>query len=254
MKRKLVGRFFFNSLFFGPVTPNDIWLKILDDIKNRGECAAVFDLDSTLFCVSPRSQAILRELSIQDWFRQKFPDASRVLASVEILPTEYGIKSALVRSGVQPTPGLVEQVVTFWRERFFSNTHMHHDLTYPGAQDFVRRVHEGGADVYYLTGRNESKMREGTMRNLTSWKFPDVPLERVMMKLDSEEADHVFKERRLKDLSLNYKHIWFFENEPVIIHHVRRELPGVHIVFVESTHSGKADPPTDLLTVRMDFR
>lgn len=236
------------------MTPNEILIKILDEVRAGKKCAAVFDLDSTLFCVSPRSQAILRELATDADFTRDFPAAAAALSKIEILPTEYGIKTAITRAGVQPVPGLVERVVQFWREKFFSNTHMHHDLTYPGAQDFVRRVHDGGADVYYLTGRNENKQREGTMRTLKSWNFPDLPLERVILKLRSEDQDHIYKETQLKEIADRYPTVWFFENEPVIIHHVRRELPNVHIVFIDSAHSGKANPPTDLLTVRMDFR
>ncbi len=238
------------------MSPNQILAKILAEVKTVGigNCAAVFDLDSTLFCVSPRSQAILRDLAADPRFQSRFPAASRILASARILPTEYGIKQALFRTGLSPSQDLVETVRSYWRQYFFSNSHMHHDLMYPGAHEFVTRVHEGGADVYYLTGRNETLMRDGTMVNLKTWNFPDLPFERVMMKPNDQDSDENFKEQKLKDLSARYKRIWFFENEPVIIHQVRRELPDLRIVFIDSAHSGKANPPTDLLTVRMDFR
>lgn len=236
------------------MTPNEILSEILNDYQKHGKCIAVFDLDSTLFCVSPRSQAILRDLAAETSFEERFPAASHLLSSVEVLPTEYGIKTAMLRSGIAPAPGLVEAVITYWREKFFSNTHMNHDVTYPGAVEFVQRLHQAGVEVYYLTGRNEIKMREGTMRNLKNWNFPNLPLERAIMKPNEADADHVFKEMKLKELAHLAPAVWFFENEPVIVHHVRRELPDVHIVFVDSAHSGKADPPTDLMTVRMDFR
>jgi hypothetical protein len=78
-------------------------------------------------------------------------------------------------------------------------------------------------------------------------------MERVMMKPSDHDSDENFKEMRLREMTSRYEKIWFFENEPVIIHQVRKALPDVRIVFIDSTHSGKADPPTDLLTLRMDF-
>lgn len=254
MGRELVGRFFAISLFFSPVTPNEILLKILDDVRSSKNCAAVFDLDSTLFCVSPRSQAILRELASTPEFQTRFPEASRALSTIEVLPTEYGIKKAMIRTGLNPSQELVDTVVTFWRAKFFSNSHMQHDLIYPGAEKFVESVHTAGADVYYLTGRNESLMRAGTMQNLRVWKFPDIPVERVMMKLNAADQDHQYKEERLRALASTYERVWFFENEPVIIHHVREQLPDVQMVYVDSTHSGKAEPPKGLMTLSMDFR
>lgn len=237
-----------------PVTPNEILTKVVLDITQYKTCAAVFDLDSTLFCVSPRSEAILRDLAREPWFVEKFPQAAPILSTVKVDPSEYGIKAALMRTNLNPTPELVETVKKYWREKFFSNSHMRHDLVYPGAQQFVKRIHDAGADLYYLTGRNETLMREGTHHNLKQESFPDIPSERVMMKPSDHDSDENFKEMRLREMSSRYECIWFFENEPVIIHQVRKALPEVRIVFIDSTHSGKADPPTDLLTVRMDFR
>lgn len=235
------------------MTPNEILTKVLLDISQYKTCAAIFDLDSTLFCVSPRSQAILQDLAREPWFGEKFPEAAPVLSSVKVEKHEYGIKAALQRTGLNPSEELVQTVRKYWRSKFFSNSHMRHDLMYPGAQEFVQRIHDAGAEVYYLTGRSEALMREGTMDNLKYWKFPDLPFERVMMKPSDLESDENFKEIRLREMKSRYECIWFFENEPVIIHQVRKSLPDIRIVFIDSNHSGKADPPTDLLTVRMDF-
>jgi hypothetical protein len=236
------------------VTPNEILTKVVLDITQYKNCAAVFDLDSTLFCVSPRSEAILHDLAKEPWFIEKFPREAVILSTIKVEPTEYGIKAALMRTPLQPTEELIEAVKKYWRSKFFSNSHMRHDLVYPGAPEFVKRVKDAGATVYYLTGRNESLMKDGTHLNLKNWSFPDIPIERVMMKPSDLDSDENFKEMRLREMSSKYDCIWFFENEPVIIHQVRRALPDVRIVFIDSAHSGKADSPTDLLTVRMDFR
>jgi hypothetical protein len=236
------------------VTPNEILHLILEDLRTFKKCAVVFDLDSTLFCVSPRSEAILHDLALEPSFRARFPEAALVLEKISVLPEEYGVKSALMRSGLAVSMDLMITVRDYWREKFFANSHLHHDLIYPGADRFVHRVFDAGAEVYYLTGRNDQKMRTGTMANLANWKFPDIPIERVMMKGSLDVSDEKFKEVRLKELASRHDRIWLFENEPVIIHQVRRALPDVRIVYMDSAHSGKANPPTDLLTLRMDFR
>ena len=236
------------------MTPNEILFQILEDLRTFRNCAVVFDLDSTLFCVSPRSEVILHELSTEPWFRSRFPEAALVLENIRVLPEEYGVKSALLRSGLVPSLDLQIAVRDYWRTKFFANSHLHHDLMYPGAAAFVSRVHAAGATVYYLTGRNDAKMREGTMKNLVDWKFPAIPIERVIMKGSLDVSDENYKEVRLRDLSSSHDRVWLFENEPVIIHQVRRALPALRIVYLDSAHSGKANPPTDLLTLRMDFR
>ena len=241
-------------MFPNAVTPNEILLSILQDIRTVKNCAVVFDLDSTLFCVSPRSEAILRELALEPVFRAQFPDAASVLSSISVRPEEYGVKSALLRSGLVPSLELMIAVRDYWRLKFFANSHLHHDLIYPGAEKFVHRVFAAGASVYYLTGRCEEKMRVGTMAALAEWKFPDIPVDRVIMKGSLDVTDESYKETRLRELALKHDRIWLFENEPVIIHKVRRALPDIHIVYMDSAHSGVANPPTDLLTLRMDFR
>src|SRR5262249_39635540 len=133
--------FFWKFARFEGVSPNEILQDILKDVRDLGSCAAVFDLDSTLFCVSPRSQAILHDWANEEWFRGRFPDASQVLAKVVVHPTEYGIKASLIRAGLEATPELIDTVRSYWRSKFFGNSHMKHDLIYPGAQDFVNKVH-----------------------------------------------------------------------------------------------------------------
>ncbi len=44
----------------------------------------------------------------------------------------------------------------------------------------------------------------------------------------------------------NYEKIYFFENEPANLNHLSRFCPHVEMIFFESTHAGKADPPTHI--------
>lgn len=216
--------------------------------------AVVFDLDSTLFCVSPRIQHILRLLSQDPEFAVTYKEPSAILRNIEVIPTDWGVRTVLERTGMSATPELVRRVRSFWSRHFFSNHHLDKDIIYPGANDYVRHLHGLGARILYLTGRSDQAMRTGTLRALEKWGFPLDAEEDLYMKPLEVEKDEAFKAQVLMQMESQFDHIWFFENEPVIIEQVRRLVPMVHIVFVNSTHSGKGRPPTDLRTIGMSYR
>lgn len=217
--------------------------------------AVIFDLDSTLFCVSPRTQNILRRLSRDESFRAAFSEASEVLANVEVLPTDWGVKQVLERARMpkMDSPELARAIRNYWRKYFFSSHDLVHDIIYPSANEYVRHLHTLGADIMYLTGRPEGSMRPGTISALHAFGFPYTADEKLMMKPTEAQTDEGFKANLLRELVKNYDHIWFFENEPVIIEQVRASLPQVRIVFVDSTHSGKSLSPKDLPTIGMSY-
>lgn len=215
--------------------------------------AVVFDLDSTLFCVSPRTRAILQSLGNDPSFQSQFETESRTLKNVEVEPSDWGIRSVLLRHHPDSPMEFFKTVRDYWRRHFFSNSFLEHDITYPSADLYVKHLESLGAEIYYLTGRPGKAMGEGTLRSLQKFGFPLKDPSRLLMKPEDEEADEHFKTQALRELLKSYDHIWFFDNEPVIIHEVRATLPQVHIVFVNSVHSGRAAAPTDLPTIQMSF-
>lgn len=215
--------------------------------------AVIFDLDSTLFEVSSRTREILRQLGARPEFRSRFETASETLRGIEVLPTDWGIKSLLTRYQSLASDGLVKQVRDFWRKHFFSSHFLHHDEIHPFADEYVRHLCELGAEIYYLTGRPSGSMRPGTVAALQRHRFPIVSDEHLLMKPSDVETDEHFKVVALKELVPRFDHIWFFENEPVIIDDVRKAVPSVNIVFVDSVHSGKAQPPVDLPKIGPSF-
>lgn len=228
-------------------------LEISEFVKNHAKVAVIFDLDSTLFCVSRRTQAILRDLAVQPEFKQIDAELSEILKNIEILPTDWGIRAALERAKVPGPRERFLKVRDFWRSHFFTNNYLHHDVIYPSANEYVRHLHELGADILYLTGRNEGNMKTGTIQMLQHWGFPYFSDSKLFMKPNEVLSDEGYKVTVLKDLVQKFDHIWFFENEPVIIEQVRAAVPQVHIVFVNSVHSGLAQPPTDLRTIDTNY-
>lgn len=225
----------------------------MEQAAKASKVAVIFDLDSTLFCVSPRTQAILRTLGEELDFTQRQAELSELLRNVEVLPTDWGIRTVLERSKAQAPIEVFKEVRNYWRTHFFANHYLDKDTIYPAANEYVRHLHDLGAEILYLTGRSQGSMQEGTKRMLTHWGFPFFSDAKLFMKPSDVESDEGFKAEVLKDLVKHYSSIWFFENEPVIIEQIRAHVPQVHIVYMDSVHSGRALPPRDLPTIGMDY-
>lgn len=229
--------------------------KIIEQSKKSPEkFRFVFDLDSTLFCVSPRSQQILRDLAEELEFKRRYPSETEKLKVIEALPTDWGIRMMLERSKIHSTIGFFEEVRSYWVEHFFSNDYLKYDIPYEGAVEFVNYVYAQGLDVWYLTGRDIVRMQEGSLKSLRQWNLPLRHPHQLTMKPKPGLNDEEFKVERLREWIGVGKEIIFFENEPVIIEKVRRDLPQVQIVFMESVHSGRSESPTDLLSLPMSFK
>ncbi|MES3038697.1 MAG: HAD family hydrolase [Bdellovibrionota bacterium] len=212
----------------------------------------VFDLDSTLFDVSPRLQKILDHYYEQPHHHEKFPEYTKFFKDIKAEKKDWGIKKAILRTGIaEVSEEFIESVREFWRKHFFSNDYLEYDHVAEGAVEFVTELHRDGADIAYLTGRDVERMGEGSARILKKWGFPLGERAELVLKPHRSMDDVEYKEGWFKNLNAkNYESVWFFENEPTIIHQVRATLPWVNIVFFDSTHSGKAEAPTNLPTVQ----
>lgn len=227
--------------------------EFVESQAKREKVAVIFDLDSTLFCVAPRTQAILRKLGGQREFSERYAEASKILRDVVVLPTDWGIRSVLERHQVTGDLEFFKIVRNFWRDHFFTNHFLDRDEIYPSSVEYVTHLHTLGAEILYLTGRNAGSMKEGTIRMLQRWGFPYFSDSKLYMKPSDVETDEGYKAKVLQELVRQYDHIWFFENEPVIIEQVRALVPKVRIVFVNSVHSGQAAAPVDLRTIGMSY-
>lgn len=220
---------------------------ILSIAAEKPRTVCIFDLDSTLFNVSPRTQRILNEFA--DLHN---PD----LRKVEIRHTDWGLKEALVRAGYNFDSNieLHKTLRDFWVERFFSNKYLHYDVPYIGAVAFVQRLVKTKCEIHFLTGRDVARMGTGTLDVLTKWGFP-VEAKNLHLKPDRALDDHQFK----LDWLLNHfpiekypptaAPIFFFENEPVNINTLGKIRPDIHIVYLDTTHSRKENVSVPVITV-----
>lgn len=236
-------------------TLKDLVKSVETDLGNGRRVLSVFDLDSTLFDVSPRIQKILDELKAHPEVLEKFPDHAPLLHSVKMKKTDWGIKNALSRAfHSNPPPMDFHHIARdFWAKHFFSDDYLHFDHLVDGSQVFVDRLFNQGSHIAYLTGRDWQRMGRGTVEVLKKWNFP-VPNEkniRLAMKPVKGSDDAEFKSQWFESLKPHeFDRILFFENEPVILHKVMQAHPEIEIVFLDTTHSGQAHPQTHWMTIQ----
>lgn len=230
-----------------------ILVKIEENQSQKLSSLLVFDLDSTLFDVSPRIQKILRDFASIPEFREKYAKACSVLEHIETQSTDWGIKDAIIRSGlVHEDHEFYEAVRQFWRTYFFSNEYIHHDKAYPGALDFVNSAFHAGAQIAYLTGRDQHRMGLGSRQVLLEQGFPLDDQQAVLaLKPHKDHEDAEFKKTWfVENQYQKHANTWFFENEPVNLHLVDEHLKDVQLVFFESTHSRQKEPLAHVPTIR----
>lgn len=227
--------------------------QILNKIgQNKSEnksSLVVFDLDSTLFDVSPRLKQIMIDFAEDSINKKKFPESCALLKTVETFRSDWGIKNALIRAGLDGHhPDFHHALRDYWMQSFFSNEYLEYDQPYEGAQDYVQKIYAAGADIVYLTGRDIARMGKSTGSVLKKWSFPlDVPRTELILKPEKGMDDAKFKSDYFAQLPEGkYTTIWFFENEPQNTNLVQACHDHVEIVFFQSTHAGVQEPHPDL--------
>lgn len=222
--------------------------------KNNGQLVAIFDLDSTLFNVSPRTQKILQDFAESHNLAAKYPKSLlEDLTKVKVQTQDWGIKEALIRSQIKAPLEFFESLRDYWFEHFFSNSYLYHDEPYPGAIEFVKTLHKKGARVIYLTGRDQHRMGTGTKQVLEHWKLPLDDYNKLILKPQKGMVDSIYKLEVVDRLSKEHPETWAFENEPVNINLMSKQLPKVNVVFFESTHSRRQHPDSNLPILKGEF-
>jgi hypothetical protein len=234
-----------------------ILTRILDEAtlaKHGGEpFLAVFDLDSTLFDLTLRISKIVEDFWKNAAHRELFPKECEALKSFVLYSHDWGLSEALARVGLdQPHHAeFLRLLHQHWADCFFSGSHLHHDEPLPGALEYVQALLKTGAHIMYLTGRDVPRMMEGTLRILRERGFPvdDHGVETIL-KPDAAMDDARFKADVLAEAAIKYGKIWLFENEPVNLNLVAKELPQIGLVYIESTHSGREQVAETLARIK----
>jgi hypothetical protein len=209
----------------------------------------IFDLDSTLFNVAPRTEQILKEFSIAE----KRPD----LFKIKVHSKDWGLKEILIREGFDLTDRspenirLHQRLISFWTEKFFTNEYLHFDTPYLGAVHFVQTLFKENIEIHYLTGRDVFRMEQGTKAVLLKWGFPLKSEKHLHLKPHKNMDDHQFKLDWVKGFKkqAGNSEIYFFENEPVNINAIGPVLPDLKIVYLNTTHSRKENVSVPVIEI-----
>lgn len=223
--------------------------KIKELQQNDLKSLIVFDLDSTLFDVSPRLQQILHDFAYRPENQKLYPESCEVLKTIEMQRSDWGIRNALIRAGLdQHSSEFHKAVKQYWIDSFFTNHYLQYDRPYAGAVEFVQKVAQLGTEIVYLSGRDRPGMEKGTIEVLEKWKFPlDGKKAKVALKPQKGLDDAEFKRDWFLAIPREaFAQVWFFENEPLNVNAIRAHFDHIDIIFFESTHAGKAEPPSDL--------
>lgn len=243
---------------FEPVPQQRVLNEILDRvdqavsrrIKQGGKpVKVVFDLDSTIFDVKPRSLRILKEFAATKEARaigQEYVDWALGLRAHQLVYTLQ--ESAAANGFPKGSRGeeFLQKAFDYWRPRFFTHAYVQVDHPVPGAVDYARAVVDRGATAVYLTGRDWPGMGRGTQATLTHWGFPMGAGEgELIMKPSFGTDDAEFKDAALRDLRIHGEAVALFDNEPANFHVFEKNFPAAHLVFFYSNCSAKEARPVN---------
>jgi hypothetical protein len=211
---------------------------------------AVFDLDSTLFDNRPRQAQILREYGIIRGLPELFHAERQHFLDWDLL-------GPLVRIGIEQkrAEAIFPDLKEFWRSLFFTSPYCLFDVALPGAPQFVRKLHELGATIVYLTGRHE-EMRAGSAESLRRFAFP-VPDRDVrthlMMKPTIEMPDTDYKVSAYAAIRKIGTVVAGFDNEPAHANALKQGFPEASVVWLRTDRSPALDEPREDLMRAFGF-
>jgi hypothetical protein len=235
---------------FHDLSAQEVLDSVVQDVRRSRDGklkpVVVFDLDSTLFHVAPRTHAILRE-----WLELEasaHPESIRALAAFGANDLGYSLKDLWIKANLDSEMGPESEALKaarrFWQDRFFSHAYLRHDHVMPGAVEYVSHVFESGATVFYVTGRDTPSQGFGTLEQLAHHGFPvDERRTRIVLKprrrLDDREYKSGVIRTSVKDRGALIAN---FENEPKNLVAMAEAEPKAKHIFVETVSSDHMAP------------
>ncbi len=211
----------------------------------------IFDLDGTLMDNRPRTVRILHELG-KTWEGKEAQMAER-LAAAAPEKLAYLLSDSLRNLGVTRTD-LVAEAEIFWRERFFVDGYLKHDVEVPGAGEFARACYDAGAVLVYFTGRDLPLMGVGSFASLRDLGFPiGVAGTELVCKPDANMPDEAFKRAVGPSIARVGRVVAAFDNEPGNCNVLLSHFSECDSVMVDTQHLPGAPPLSPGVHVVADF-
>jgi hypothetical protein len=208
----------------------------------------LLDLDSTLYEVGPRTHQILREW-IDSPESAEFPHVRTVLARLESQHIGYSLKDTFSAIGLEveeheEVRRAERSAKKFWGARFFTSEYLQFDHAYPGAAAFARELHRLGAELVYLTGRDEPGMGAGTRQRLLQDGFPfNTEGTHLLCKKSFELDDLEHKQAAAEYIRQHGTLIASLENEPPNVVALYEIFPEAMHIFVDTVCSDRPTLP-----------
>ena len=211
----------------------------------------VFGLDGTLYDNRPRTLQILLEYS--EDVRSTDLELSDALSSLS-LERIHRLLSATLRECDVVQGDVVHEITNFWHERFFSDDYATLDHPIPGAPGYVRALHEAGAMIVYVSGRDIPGMMLGTLASLRDDGFPVCAANiQAALKPDATQGDESFKRKVFRQVRKLGDVIAVFDAAPGICDTARGFFPEAEIAMVDTWRLEPPDPEAQVDLVG-DFR
>lgn len=243
---------------FHPLSESEVLSMVAASVsrfKGTERPIVLLDLDSTLYEVAPRTLQI-----IQEWlptYSHHIPLELK-MALENLVPEKvgYSLKDTLANLGfpvvTREMETLSSHLKAFWWDRFFSSDYLLYDRPYPGAVDYANHLYDIGADLCYLTGRSELRMRKGTEANLLRDGFPfGTEGTKLLMRQEEEWTDAAHKSHQVTQLAGKGVCVASFENEPVNLVTLAKLVPQAAHIYVDTVCSDHAaEPGKNLYTIK----
>ncbi len=208
----------------------------------------VFDLDSTIFDVKPRSLRILKEFALSKEARSISTEMAEWSLTLPAFRLLYTLEESARENAAPAEEGVRQQYLQaafrFWMKRFFTNEYLAIDQPTLGAVEYVNRIVDAGAIAVYLTGRDWPGMGKGTRSMLEQNGFPiHKSCSELFMKPNFQMDDAEYKDEALRDLRSTSDTVALFDNEPANFHVFEKNFPEAWLVLLHSNCSQKEAKP-----------
>ncbi len=243
-----VGKDWIRACEFKPLTNHGVLMEVRHRVQaTRDRPTVLLDLDSTLYEVGPRSHQILKEW-LQSEESDAHTDVKKVLSGLKKEHIGYSLNETFSLIGLSALEEHVAHALraakNFWRDRFFTNEYLSFDHAYHGAAEFVQDVYSLGAEIIYLTGRDEPGMGHGTRARLLQDGFPwEKDRTHLLLKKSFELDDLEHKASAAHYIRNVGTLVASFENEPPNIVALSEIFPEAMHVFMDSVYSDRPAAP-----------
>jgi phosphoglycolate phosphatase-like HAD superfamily hydrolase len=235
---------------------SEIFNLILDKAKkSKRTPACIFDLDGTLFDVGYRTIGILKEWLSSDASSKFDKSLIQKIAKINYSHVGYSLSHLFENSGFdlrnQEIMSLFSSVEKAWKKKFFDGvTLVKYDQAMKNSSSFVNLIHNNKIEIFYLTGRYEHSMHNGTLEQLNKFKYPYFE-NNLILKANPFADDQLFKAEQVRKISERFDVVGNFENEYLNIAYMALEIKDAINVIVDSQHSGRPTPTLDMPIYRI---